>query len=132
MAKKDKNFVWFVIGLIVIILAFVSLMSFNLIGYSVKEKCQIAQEKYLDDSCVEALMTYLEDEDNSFRSRNSAVWALGEMGDERAISMLKEMYMGEHPGRESLTQGISQYELGKAIRLIEGGFNITAFVWRWW
>lgn len=131
MAKIDRNLVWFIAGLMVIIFAFVVLLSFSFIGYSVKEKCQLAQEKYSGD-CVEALTAYLKDDNNSFRSRNSAVWALGELGDERALPALGELYTGETPNKESLTQGISQYELDKAIRLIESGLNLTAFVWRHW
>lgn len=127
--KPDRQFIIFIGSIAFIVFAFVVLLSFNIIGYGVEERCRLAQEKY-DGDCVEALIAYLDDEDNGFRSRNSAVWALGQLGDVRALPTLKGYYTEVPPGRGSLDGMISQYELEKAIRLIDGGFNATAFFWR--
>lgn len=115
------------LGFVACILIF--LISITIIGHDVKKQCEIAQDKYSGD-CVESLIAYLQDDDNTFRSRNSAIWALGEFGDERALPVLQSYYTGDIPSREALSAGISQYELKKAIRLVEGGFNATAFFWR--
>jgi len=128
MKKINPAFIIYALVVAFIICVFLGLLSFNIIGYGVKERCQLAQEKYSGD-CVHALTQYLEDEDNPFRGRNSAIWALGQLGDERALPALERLYTGNIPPRESLSQGISQYELKKAIKLISG-FNITAFFWR--
>jgi hypothetical protein len=51
------------------------------------------------------------------RERNMAIWALGELRDRHALPVLKAHYTG---GRCDHTAGLCQYELGKAIRKIEG------------
>jgi len=126
--KFDKYTIIYTGAIGFILLTFLALLSFNIIGYSVKEKCLLAQERY-DGDCIEALVTYLEDDQNSFRSRNSAVWALGQLQDERALPTLESFYSSYNGGHSSLDEEISQYELQKAINLING-FNITGFVWQ--
>lgn len=99
------------------------------IGYDIKDQCRLAKGKYNKD-CVESLVATLEDEDNDFRERNSAIWALGQLGDERALPVLEKYYTGNIPDREPLDQVVSQYELRKAVNLARGGFNASALVWR--
>jgi len=101
----------------------------TLIGYGVKNQCADAKAAY-GGECVEALITLLDDENRSFRSRNSASWALGQLGDGRALPILEKYYTGEIPEREPQDKGISQYELKKAIKLAGGGLNLTAWAWR--
>ena len=72
---------------------------------------------------VEALITYVKSEDHSLKQRNLAVWALGRIGDARALPVLNEYYTGgpcDHDNR--LCQG----ELQKAIKLCEGSPNAAA------
>jgi len=99
------------------------------IGHEVKSLCQAAEQEYSGD-CVQALLAQLEDEDRSFASRNKAIWALGQLGDRRALATLEKYYTGHIPEREPLNQTISQYELKKAINLAGGGLNISAWLWR--
>lgn len=99
------------------------------IGFDVKTQCQDAKSEYSKD-CVESLINLLRDENKGFRIRNHAIWALGQLGDIRALSVLQSFYTGNIPDREPLNQTISQYELKKAINLTSGGQNITAIFWR--
>lgn len=99
------------------------------IGQDVNKQCKIAQVRHQGD-CIEVLMKYLQDDKNDFKSRNSAIWALGQLGDKRALPILEKYYTGNIPKKESLDKGISQYELQKAIKLANGGFNITRFIWK--
>lgn len=99
------------------------------IGYEVKHQCQEATWQYGGD-CVEALIAQLQDENQGFRRRNSAIWALGQLGDQRALPVLQSYYTGSIPEREPLDKTISQYELKKALHLVSGGINISAFIWR--
>jgi hypothetical protein len=124
----NKQLFFYLSGIGASLLIFVFLLSVNLIGYSVKEKCVIAQEKYNGD-CIESLIAYLDDEQNGFHSRNSAIWALGQLGDERALPVLKKYYTGYNGERQNRHQGLAQLELKRAIGYMEGNLNITKFFW---
>lgn len=135
---KQKLFFVGAIGFSLFLLFFV--MGCIRIGDSVKSRCQEAKRGYGGPTspaasqehgdCVEALINLLNDENKSFRSRNSAIWALGQLGDGRALSVLQKYYTGNIPPRESLDKTLSQYELKKAINLASGGLNITSYIWR--
>jgi len=131
---KQKLFYIIIIGFSIFILFFV--ITCTLIGYEAKSQCADAKREYSGSlpidrqDCVEALITFVKDKNNSYRSRNSAIWALGQFGDSRALPVLQSFYTGNIPSREPLDKSISQYELKKAIKLASGGFNMTAFIWR--
>lgn len=74
---------------------------------------------------IEALIKYAGSENHSLRQRNMAVWALGQIGDERAMSALRKWYIG---GPCDHDEFLCQHELQKAITLCEGGFNATAWL----
>ena len=131
---KDKLFLIAAVGTSIFLLFFVVTCAW--IGFDVKSQCQVAKRTYGGESargetsCVEALITLLNDENKSYRQRNSAVWALGQLGDSRALPVLESYYTDQIPPRESLDKSISQYGLKKAINLTSGGFNMTAIFWR--
>ena len=90
----------------------------------VKEISAEATKQYPGDM-IEALIMYVKSEDHSLRQRNRAVWALGQIGDKRALPVLKQFYTGgpcDHDSR--LCKG----ELQKAIKLCQGSFNATAWL----
>lgn len=128
---KEKLTRWFLywglVGVGLFVLVF--LITTTWIGVSVKEKCLVAKGKYSGD-CVDALVKVVDSEDNSFRERNYAIWALGQLGDKKALGVLNKYYTGIIPEREPYDNGLSQYELKKAINLLESGFNLSAIVWR--
>ena len=124
----EKLFYAAVIGASIVVLFFVITCAW--IGYEVKDLCQEAKREY-GNSCVESLIKLLDDEKKGFRARNHAIWALGQLGDSRALPVLNSYYTGNIPDREPLDGTISQYELKKAVELAKGGTNITAFIWRW-
>lgn len=101
------------------------------IGYEAKRICQEAKWEYHKKTCVDSLIAVLEDEKQGFRVRNNAIWALGQLGDKKALPVLEKYYTGIIPDKEPLDNMISQYELKKAINLIKGGLNIAGWAWRW-
>ncbi len=125
---KNKLMYFLVVGIGVFGLLF--LITNVWIGYSAKNICQEAKWEYHNNDCVTALSLQLDDEKQGFRTRNHAIWALGQFGDSRALPILEKYFTGNIPDREPLDQMISQYELKKAINLAKGGTNITAFFWR--
>lgn len=125
---KQQLFFFLAIGASIFILFFIVCCTW--IGFDVKTQCQDAKREYGGD-CTEALISLLKDDDKGFGARNSAVWALGQLGDRRALPVLQSFYTGNIPAREPLDKSISQYELKKAVNLTSGGLNITAFFWRY-
>jgi len=94
------------------------------IRHSVKEISAQAVQEYPGDR-VEALMTYVESEDHSLRQRNRAVWALGQIGDTRALPVLEKFRTGRPCDH---TSKLCQREVGKAIKACKGSFNATAWL----
>ena len=80
-----------------------------------------ATQQYPGDR-VEALIAYVKSEDHSLRKRNLAVWALGRIGDERALPVLTQFYTG---GPCDHDHYLCQGELQKAIKLCQGSFNAS-------
>jgi hypothetical protein len=124
-AKNPKRLISIFVGGVVL-LAIVYLGISLVIGRGVRSISETALREFPGDK-VSALMALVESEQASFRERNRAIWALGQLGDARALPMLEKRYTGkESDEREEL----SQYELKKAIVLCRGATNISAFVWR--
>jgi len=91
---------------------------------SVKEISAKAVRQYPGDR-IEALVTYVDSENHSLKQRNLAVWALGQIGDERALPLLEKSWTGrpcDHSSR------LCQREVGKAIKLCKGSLNATAWL----
>ena len=126
---KSKLAYLFAIGISVFLLFF--FVTCVWIGYDAKKICQEAKWEYKKTDCVEALIDTLDDENQGYRTRNHAIWALGQFGDSRALPVLEKYYTGDIPDREPLDDVISQYELKKAINLANGGLNISSWVWRY-
>lgn len=93
---------------------------------SVREISAKATQQYSGDR-VEALIKYVQSEEHGLRNRDRAVWALGRIGDERALSMLEKFYVGEPCDHNKY---LCQYELKKAIDLCKGGLNVCSWVTR--
>ncbi|MDK2980835.1 MAG: hypothetical protein PWQ55_1182 [Chloroflexota bacterium] len=132
MKNKNKKFLRIlgylaILGLSLFVMLFV--VSSAWIGYNVKNKCTDAISHYGGD-CVEALSAQLLDESLDYGARNSTTWALGEIGDRRALPVLESLYTGQVAAQGSWDGELSQYELRKAIKLINSDFNLTHWAWR--
>ena len=72
---------------------------------------------------IEALASLVACANCTIKERNSAVWALGQFGDRRALPVLKKHFTG-HECQHGVN--LCEYELGKAIKKIEGRWTIAA------
>jgi hypothetical protein len=99
------------------------LICFN-IRASVKEISAEATQQYPGDR-VEALIAYVKSEDHSLGQRNHAVWALGQIGDKRALPVLEQFYTGQPCDHNHC---LCRRELQKAIKLCQGSFNATTWL----
>lgn len=96
------------------------------IGTDVRRISGDAMQRYEGDA-VEALMEQVGDSARPLADRNEAVWALGQMGDSRALQVLQHYSTGGPCHHET---ALCERELAKAIKHLEGGLNVTALVWR--
>lgn len=96
------------------------------IGSGVRAASGVAQRAYGGDQ-VSALMALAQSPMQTLRDRNRAVWALGQLGDARALTVLERHYTGKPCEHD---RELCQQELEKAIRLCRGGLNVPALLWR--
>jgi hypothetical protein len=96
------------------------------IGSSVRTVAEEAMAQHAGDR-VEALMAFVQSEDHTLQRRNRAVWALGQLGDPRALKLLESLRTGRPCDHHS---ELCQRELHKAIALCRGGTNVSAWIWR--
>ena len=66
---------------------------------------------------VAALIAYVQSDSHTLQERNSAIWALGQARDRRALSALETYYTGETCNHKT---DLCQRELAKAIKLCRG------------
>ncbi|MCA9372320.1 hypothetical protein KC726_05500 [Candidatus Woesebacteria bacterium] len=91
--------------------------------------CQQTKQEYTGD-CVKRLIQQSQDESQTYKDRNDAIWALGQFADKRAEKPLSELYNGSVPStKEPYDTMLSQYELYKALKWIKRG-NITSWLHR--
>ena len=106
------------------------LLSIHHISTQVRAACSEASSEF-DGDCVEALAAYVELEHHIYQERNHAIWALGEIGDRRALPALERLLGGELIDSPCDTnRGICRYSVEKAIELCRG-LNIVRYVWSW-
>jgi len=96
------------------------------IGIGVKKISNEAIQIYQGDK-VEALINFMNSEGHPLPKRNHAIWALGQLGDKRALPSLEKLYTGEPCDHSKY---VCQDELKKAIKLCRGELNISAWTWR--
>ena len=97
------------------------------IGWEVRRVSNDAMVQFGGDR-VTALTRLVDAQAVPLNRKNDAVWALGQMGDGRALPVLEKWYTGGPCNHDST---VCQYELKKAIAKCRGGANILAPTWRW-
>ncbi|MDF7799005.1 HEAT repeat domain-containing protein [Pontiellaceae bacterium B1224] len=127
MIKKPKLETAIIITIITVIVLYG--VGARLIYNGVKQYSSEAQASYGGDA-VGALIALVEDENAPFEKRNSAIWALGQLGSDRALPILTKLNTNEvqEPPYDS-TAYIVQYSVEKAIKQING-FSMVRWMYR--
>ncbi|OGF99572.1 hypothetical protein A2Y99_04370 [Candidatus Gottesmanbacteria bacterium RBG_13_37_7] len=103
--------------------------TFYIIRRDVYKTCR--QAKVLSGkNCVQSLIALIRSDTNSYRSRNTAIWALGQLADKNALPFLYELYQSLPEQKKCpYDQFICKYEVQKAIKWCERG-NITSWMYK--
>ena len=103
--------------------------SFFRIYEGVRSACLKAQNEYQED-CVDSLIKYIRSDNHTFRTRNSAIWALGQLADKKALSFLYDLDKSLMEQKKcSYDDYLCKFEIQKAIRWCEKG-NVTNWMYR--
>jgi HEAT repeat protein len=126
LEKGMKRFVSRATVLGLVLIAALLLGSSWLIGSGVHAASEAALLERPGDRVL-ALMAYVESPQHTLRERNRAVWALGQLGDARALPVLERHLTGRDCDHGRV---VCQREVRKAIGLCRGATNMAAFAWR--
>jgi len=102
------------------------------IELGIKRICAAATRKYPGDK-IDALMMSVESDRSGYnahvyKANNHTFWALGQLGDKRALPFLRDLSSGEACDHET---NLCQGEIQEAIQKLEGNeFNLPKFLWR--
>ncbi|MCB1184770.1 HEAT repeat domain-containing protein [bacterium] len=126
MNRNVRRYAWraLLLGLVLVVggAAATSLV----IGRQVRGAVAAAQSWEPGDP-VEALLAVATSPDYAVAERNRAVWALGQLGDSRAVAPLATLL--PHTNCEH-GQDVCRRKLEQAIELCEGAPNVGAVLWR--
>lgn len=86
------------------------------IRIDVHKTAAVATREFPGDE-VEALLAYVQSDEHGLSDRNRAVWALGQIGDRRALPVLEHFYTGRECQHSRF---LCQKELRKAIDKCNG------------
>lgn len=136
MSSKSKSRLRRILvrGVLIFLLAcVVVIISLSLwIELELKEICEAATQKYPGDK-IEALVMSVQTEvygynAHLYKANNRAIWALGQLGDKRALPFLRNFLTGQPCDHET---NLCQGEIQEAIQKLERNqFNLPKFLWR--
>lgn len=123
--KKQFKLIVLIVGAIgaMVLLFFIGSLVF--IQHDVKQICAEAKQAYQLD-CVDSLVSYASSEEHSYRKRNKAIWALGQIADRDAVPFLMSLSRQvEKKKRYDLNEELSAYEINKALRWCTQGSSVS-------
>ena len=123
---KKIKFIIYITAVFATVSVIIYLYSSIQIGNEVEMAVHKAKSLFPGDQ-IESLISVVESEEISLDERNKAVWALGQLGSEKALPILHKYAYDSVCDHERRLCG---EELQKAINLCEGGKNYSAIIWR--
>lgn len=102
--------------------------SFYQIYLSVQKKCLSAIKEF-DKDCIESLIEVIKSDDHTFKEKNGAVWAIGQIADKKALPFLEDLSnTASYEEPCWLDKDICGFEVKKAIKWCTKG-NIISWMY---
>ena len=93
---------------------------FRIIYPPVEAVCREAMSEN-DGDCIEALIAYIESDHHTYKEKNHAIRAIGQLSVKRAVPVLEKLYTEQPCEKPCRTDRyICKYELEKAIKFSKG------------
>ena len=124
--KRASRIALWILAIVMGILFIAYLGANILIGWGINNESRSAMARFGGDR-IEALISVVDCQDCRLQDRDHAVWALGQLKDKRALTVLHKYRTGK-PCNHS--RQICQYEISKAIRWTEGKSYMLPQIWR--
>lgn len=123
-----KRIIFWIIFIIALVLSLV-VLSFLSIYTSTKDACINARAKYHQD-CVQSLIAVAKSKQSSFYEKNTAIWALGQLADSRALIFLNGLNnrLNYNQGPCIYNQEFCKHEVEKALNYCYHG-NFTNWMY---
>ena len=119
-----KKTIKIILGLLFTIFIIIILIVTYYVESQVQETCQMAMLIYPGDK-IQALINVTKNQNACTKDRSRALWALGQLGDKKALPYLIENFSGIEE------TDICIYEAQFAIEKIQNeSFNLPGFLWR--
>ena len=119
-----KKTIKIILGLLFTIFIIIILIVTYYVESQVQETCQMAMLIYPGDK-IQALINVAKNQNACTKDRSRALWALGQLGDKKALPYLIENFSGIEE------TDICIYEAQFAIEKIQNeSFNLPGFLWR--
>lgn len=119
-----KRFIYITLSISFLIISLTLTSIYFWIRHDVRNNIELAEQKY-DSPGEDALISYLEDEQNAYHDRTHlAIWTLGKIRSQKALHVLKKYYLNDPEGlscKGMHQEKLCQYEIHKAIKEIENG-----------
>jgi len=122
--RRPALIFWFAAGMVLLLLAYGGVCL--VIGAGVGDAMARALDRFPENG-TEALISKAGSAEFPLKDRNRAIWALGQLGDVRALAPLESLKTGKPCDHAA---AVCQHELRKAIRQCRGGVNITRWAWK--
>ncbi|HRY28963.1 MAG TPA: HEAT repeat domain-containing protein [Elusimicrobiota bacterium] len=101
--------------------------TFYMLHAEVKRICVEAGNRFEGD-CVESLIATVKAEELPFKTRNEAIWALGQLADAKALPYLTEIQPKTFCQKPCGNKYLCRYELDKAVKWCTQG-NLTRWMY---
>ena len=78
---------------------------------------------------VQSLIAVIESNKFGFEKKNDAIWALGQIGDKKALPILEQIFTDKIEKHCNRSENICQYEVQKAIKFCRSNFIVTRWMY---
>ena len=125
--RKLKKIILYILVITLFFIIMSIIFSFHAIYTGVKKICVEARREFGQD-CTNSLVLFIKSDDHTLKEKRHAVWALGQLAEERSIPFLKQ-FQETYQCSDDPKKSKMCYEIFKALKWCEHG-NATNWMYK--